>query len=470
MTGKRPRTLSAVAAALARGEITSLELVESALARHEDFGDRLGAYKSWSPDEARLQARAADAAFASGAATGPLQGIPVSVKDLYGVKGWPTFAGTARQLPPKWESEGPLVSTLRRQLGVVMGKSHTVEFAFGGLGVNPHWGTPRNPWDAKAHRVPGGSSAGAGVSLWEGSAMVALGSDTAGSVRVPASMTGTVGLKTSVGRWSTDGIVPLSPTLDTAGVLAKSVADVAYAFAALDPAWGRWETLEARIGALELCDVRIGIADAPLWDDCSPGIAETVRAALDELRQRGARLKDVALPEAAQAIELVRAGSVVSAELDAFIEAELPEWRGQLDPIIKMRIADGGAISARELLLRRRKMVAISRSAALRFANCDVIVAPTVPVTPPSVDEVAELKSYRRTNMAALRNTCVANLLTFCALTMPAGLDKAGMPVGLMLMAPFGGEERLLAIALAAERALGTPRERLGAPPMAPDL
>ncbi len=469
MSKTSTRSLKATAAALRSGELAALELAESAIARHADLGGPLNAYKSWNPDEALLQARAADAVFASGTALGPLHGIPVSVKDLYGVKGWPTFAGTPRRLPPKWESEGPVVAALRRQLGVVMGKSHTVELAFGGLGVNPHWGTPRNPWDAKSHRVPGGSSSGAGVSLWEGSALAALGSDTAGSVRIPASMTGTVGLKTSFGRWPVAGIVPLSKSLDTAGVLARSVADAAYAFAALDPAWGSAEALEARIAGLELSRVRIGIAAAPLWDNCMPGVAEAARAALDELAAKGAQLKDFALPEAADARELLRSGSVVSAECDAFLESELPEWRELIDPIIKIRIADGGAISARELLLRYRKLAELSRSAAERFAACDVIALPTVPVTPPTLDEVADLAAYRRANIAALGNTCVANYLTLCALTMPAGLDAAGMPVGLMLMAPFGQEERLLAIALAVERALGTPRERLGAPPLAPD-
>jgi len=165
MSARLSGSLQATAEALAGGKTSSLALVEAAIARHERYGAALGAYKTWDAEKARLQARAADAAFASGAVTGPLQGIPISVKDLYGVKGWPTFAGTAKRLPTAWESEGPVIATLRRQLGVVMGKSHTVELAFGGLGVNPHWGTPSNPWDARAHRIPGGSSSGAGVSL-----------------------------------------------------------------------------------------------------------------------------------------------------------------------------------------------------------------------------------------------------------------------------------------------------------------
>lgn len=464
------RPLRSLAAALRAGEIACRELVDAAIARHDAVGAPLNAYKSWTPERARLQAHAADAALASGASLGPLQGIPVSVKDLYGVAGWPTFAGTPKRLPPEWEREGPVVAALRRQLGVVMGKTHTVELAFGGLGVNPHWGTPRNPWDGRAHRVPGGSSSGAGVSLWEGSALVALGTDTAGSVRIPASFTGTVGLKTSYGRWSTAGIVPLSHTLDSAGVLAKTVADTAYAFAALDPAWGDAAGLEARIGGLEPGDLRIGVAGAPLWDDCSPGIAEQARGALDALAQRGARLRDTAIPEATDAIALLHQGSVASAECDAFLEAELPEWRAHLDPIITIRIADGGAVPARELLLRYRRLNEMSLAAAGRFDGVDVIAAPTVPVTAPTVDEVAEINAYRRLNLMALRNTCLANYLGLCAITIPVGVDGVGQPVGLQLYARHGDDERLLAAALVAERVLGTPQQRLGAPPLAPGL
>ena len=462
------RPLSAVAAALREGKIAALELAEAAIARHDAHGATLAAYKSWMPDDALLQARAADAALASGNLLGPLHGIPISVKDLYGVKGWPTSAGTAKELPAKWQAEGPVVARLRRQLAVLMGKTHTVELAFGGIGLNPHWGTPRNPWDAKTHRAPGGSSSGAGVSLCEGSALVALGTDTGGSVRIPASVTGTVGLKTTARRWSTAGIVPLSHTLDTAGVLARSVADAAYAFAAIDPAWPEGESTERRIAEPAPSELRIGVAGAPLWDECSPGIAEAARKALDELAKKGARLEEVAIPQAKASIELMQTGSVVSAECDAFLEAELPGWREHLDPIIVMRIADGGAIPARELLLRYRRMGELARSAAESFAGVDVIAAPTIPVTPPAIDEVAEIAQYRRANMSMLRNTYVANFLGLCAITMPAGLDKAGMPVGLQLYGRAGDEERLLGVALAAERVLGTPRERLGAPPLVP--
>lgn len=462
------RPLADLARALRNGEIAALELAEAAILRHERLGAVLHAYKAWNPELARLQARAADAAAASGTWLGPLQGLPISVKDLYGIAGWPTFAGTSKRLPGKWEQEGPLVATLRHQLAVIVGKTHTVELAFGGLGVNPHWGTPRNPWDAKSHRVPGGSSSGAGVSLWEGSALLALGTDTAGSVRIPASMTGTVGLKTSAGRWSTEHIVPLSRRLDTPGVLALSVADAAYAFASLDPARSSREPLEVLSAGFDAASLRIGIAAGPVWDACAPGVAETVQEALAALAAKGAKLGEAQIPEAEQAIALFRQGGIQSAECDAFLSAELPEWRALINPIVQIRIADGGAVSARELLLRHHTMDALARSVTERFAAWDVIALPTVPITPPKVDEVTALDDYRRANNLVLRNTCVANYLTLCALTLPAGLDAAGMPVGLMLLAPHGQDARLLAAALAVERVLGTPRERLGAPPLAP--
>ncbi len=464
MTGIDDQPLHAIAAALRRRELSVVDLVDGACERHESFGAELNAYKTWSDESAQRQARAADIVFEIGVDLGPLHGLPVSVKDLYGVEGYPTYAGTPRRLPAHWEREGPLVQTLRRQLAVITGKTHTVEFAFGGLGVNNHWGTPRNPWDAERHRVPGGSSSGAAVSLCEGSALLALGTDTAGSVRIPASMTGTVGLKTSAERWPLEGIVPLSSTLDTAGVLARSVADAAYAFAALDA-----ETAETGRGtprALDIVGLRVGIGDRCLWEECDPGVAEAVRTALDELAARGVRLHDQPMPEAGEAIQLLRVGSVVAAECDAFLSARLPEWRETLDPIVTSRIADGGNISAREYLQRLQQLELLADAVQERFEACDVIASPTVPITPPALDEVSEVQGYRPRNFAALRNTCVANYLGLCAISMPVGLDRAGLPVGLQLLAPYGEEERLLAIALAFEAVLGAPRERLGTPPM----
>lgn len=454
--------LKTIAAALAEGETTAGDLLSAIQERHAALGPTLGAYLSWDAEANQRQAAAVDLLLAGGQRLGPLQGIPVSVKDHFGLRGYATYAGTRQRLPARWEQEGPVVASLRRQLAIPVGKTVAVELAFGGIGLNQFWGSPRNPWDAQDYRVSGGSSSGAGVSLWEGSALLALGTDTGGSVRIPASMTGTVGLKTSFGRWSLEGIVPLSTTLDTAGILTRSVADAAFAFAAMDP---MGETLNP-LAPLSLSSVVIGTGETVLWEGCDPGVAEAAQEALQSLARAGASLRQQALPEAHDAIQLLRSGSVVSAECDAFLETELPDWRNTLDPIVTARISDGGAIPVREYLLRRHRIAHLQALAPKRFDGVTVMAAPTVPITPPKLSDVERLEEYRRLNMLSLRNTCVANFLGLCAITLPVGLDRAGMPVGLMFMAPAGAEALLLAVALQAEQVLGTAPERLGMAPL----
>ena len=441
--------------ALRTRRVRAADLAGQAAANHEEA---LGAYKLWLPERAAAAAALADAAFAEGLDFGPLQGLPVSVKDLYGVAGTPTHAGAPRPLPAAWEREGPVVRAVRRGLGVVVGKTHTVEFAFGGIGANPHWGTPRNPWSPDVHRVPGGSSAGAGVSLWEGTAVAALGSDTAGSVRIPASFTGTVGLKTTYGRWPLDGIVPLSPSLDTAGVLTRSVADAAAAFAVIDPGCA------APPPPAPLTGLRFGAVEE-LFDDCAPGVAECVRAAVRELEGKGASVHPFALPELETAREVFAAGGLAGPELLAFLQRELPEFRTTLDPNVGGRFAALESLTAAEYLDRRARLARAADAANARFGGVDGIVCPTSPITAPRLDRVADPEGYRTHNLAALRNTMPGNLLDLCGLTIPAGLDPDGMPIGLQILAPRGADERLLSMGLAIEGALGAPRERLGAPP-----
>ncbi|MBP09144.1 MAG: amidase [Arenicellales bacterium] len=450
--------------AFRNGELTACELNERTSARYDQT---LGAYKSWLPEIARATARRADGMFSDGSDLGPLQGIPVSVKDLYNVEGTQTFAGSPAPIPDKLMAEGPLIRDLRGQQAVFTGKTHTVEFAFGGLGVNSHWGTPRNPWDAAEHRVSGGSSSGAGVSLKEGTALLALGSDTAGSVRIPASMTGNVGLKTSHGRWSLEGIFPLSPTLDTAGILTRTVADAVFGFAAMDPAQqSRSLDFVEQAGQCGPQDFVIGRGDPLLWEDCDPGIVDAVEATLAELARKGVPFSDVEMPEVSQAIELLRAGNVTAAEIHEFLSSEMPEWKETLDPLVSPRILGGSAMTATEYLARRRQIRQLQARANQRFDICDVIASPTVPITPPRLVDVEHIDAYSPLNLMSLRNTCSGNTLGLCSMTLPVGLDAAGMPVGLQLMSPHGSEEKLLAAALCIENLIGTSTDRLGKPPM----
>jgi aspartyl-tRNA(Asn)/glutamyl-tRNA(Gln) amidotransferase subunit A len=457
--------IAELALRLRDGRLTARALVEEAIGNHERYGKALMAYSQWAPDHARKCADAADAAFAVGAHAGSLQGIPTSVKDLFAVAGFPTFAGTPKRLPAKFETEGPVIAGLRRQLATLMGKTHMVEFAFGGTGHNAHYGAPRNPWDAAAHRSPGGSSSGAGVSLCEGSALLALGSDTAASVRLPAAMTGNAGLKLTKDRWSCDGVVPLSHTFDTPGILARRMADAAFGFAALDPQLGDAFAFLRRVPA-SVDGIRVGVADSFFWDGCENGIDEVVRGAIAALARAGAVVVDQPVPEAREAFAVFSEGGFSAIELRAFLDSELPDWLVTIDPVNVPALKNAENLSAREYLARRLRLLEAGRSAAARFADVDVIATPTVRLSPHVFAEETGPEKFWARNRGIVHNLVPVNFLTLCAATLPVGLDRLGLPVGLQLIAKGGDDERLVAIACAVERVLGTPRDLLGTPPM----
>ena len=448
--------LRILASEMRAGTRSCIELVQSAIAgreaseAHGASADSIGPYITWNAEAARQQAAVADRVFRAGMDAGPLQGIPVSIKDLFGVRGWPTYAGMDCALPTLWQTEGPLVSCMRSQLCVLMGKTHMVELAFGGLGTNAHWGTPRNPLDVAVHRVPGGSSSGAGVSLVEGSALIALATDTAGSVRIPASMTGVVGLKTTVGRWSTDGLVPLSSTFDSVGLLARSVRDLAFAFEAIDRVCGRGERVRAR----SLSGCRFGVPDRLFREGLSPGIDDAFERGLRWVERAGAKLVSFELPSSVEAYEIFKQGGLAGAELAAFLEEALPNRVDGLDPSVWDRIYGASSLSATEYLKRRRRLEVLSCDAWERMAEVDGLLTPTVAVTPPLVEEVGVLGDYRRCNLLALRNTSIGNLLSLCALTLPVGRDLVGMPVGFQVMGVAGLDAGLLGLGLGIERCI----------------
>jgi aspartyl-tRNA(Asn)/glutamyl-tRNA(Gln) amidotransferase subunit A len=415
-----------------------------------------GAFVSCNPEQALEAAATLDGVLDAGGVRGPLAGLPWSAKDLFGVEGYPTFAGTPRRFGGVFETDGPLVARLRAAGALCAGKTHTVEFAFGGVGTNPHWPAPQNPWDLRTARVPGGSSSGAGVAVAAGASSFALGTDTAGSVRIPAAFNGVVGFKTTKGHWSTEGVVPLSPTLDTPGVLAASVADVARVAAVLD---GGERPIEAR-------------RDAPVlarpsnffWDETDPEVARVIEASVAELERAGARVVDRPLPGAEEAFELFAGGGPVSAELAAFLDAEAPDVWGTLDPHVAARADSGRSLLATDYLLRLAAMERLARDAAAAFGEIDLFVAPTTPGPAPAFAEVESDEGYRTHNLLALRHTSVVSYLGLTAASLPAGLVPPGLPVGLQLIAPGGEDARLLSCALWAERVLGAPRERIGVP------
>lgn len=446
--------------------MTAVELVEEAIHQHEARGAVFGAYKHFDVDAARSDARAADARLSAGAAP-PLCGIPVSVKDIFGVDDMPTFAGSAAPLPAQWSRDAWLVERTRAAGAVVMGKTHTVEFAYGGVGYNPHWGTPRNAWDADTARIPGGSSCGAAASLWEGSALVALGSDTGGSIRIPASFNGLVGHKTTRGLWSTDGVVPLSDTFDTVGALTHSVEDSAWFYGAVDPRWGNSNAFLEALETTALAGLKVGMPECTIWEDCQPDIKSELESALEQIESEGARLHHTVATILDDAVDLYLNGGIGKAECHAFLRGHLPEWLELLHPTVGRRL--DGALELdgdpyRQLLAKQRRMAAFAHNL---FADIDVLVLPSHLMTAPPVSDVEDdLERYVDVNIQTLRPTCPVNLLELCAVTLPVGLDSAGMPVGLQLIAQGGEDEAILGIALAVERSLGSSATRLGAPPL----
>ena len=406
-------------------------------------------------------AAAADAAFAAGHDFGPLHGIPVSIKDNLTMAGTETFAGSARALPDRFPREAAMVGRLKRGLAVIVGKTHTPEFAMCGYAINAHWGTPRNPWDGAVHRVPGGSSGGAAISLLEGSAHIAFGTDSGGSVRIPPSFLGLVGLKPGYGRWPIEGIVPPGVGRDSVGPMTRTVADLAHAWPALDGPGAR------AIPRIALRDLTLGVPGAFFWDGCEPGIAEGVQAALDEARAAGARLVDFDFPEAAAADAVAGDGPPLDgAETFAAVQAHMPSWLDRLDPVVSPTWITARTLRAVNYLRRVRRLDALADVANARLGAVDAVVAPTVTLAPPPLDALAtparRLAHHSRTS----HNTAVANYLHLAALTLPVARCAAGMPVGLQLLAPRGREVRLIAAGLALEGVLGTGRARLGQPPM----
>ena len=453
-------SLPEISHALLTRRISSVELTEYAIERKKSQ-EHVNAYKHWDPSVGLKVARQADKRYETKNYFAPLEGIPVSVKDIYGHPDFPIYAGSYRALPDEWKQAGPIVSTLQDHRSVFLGKTHTVEFAYGGLGVNSHWGTPRNPWCKDAHRVPGGSSSGAGISILQGSAFVALGTDTAGSVRIPASYTGVVGLKTSSGLWSTQGIVPLSPLLDTAGILTRTAEDASYAFHAITYVNASYD--QQRKDFTNMCELqekkfRIGLADSGIMWDCEDGISEVCVTALQELQKGGCQIIETEFPNAEMAINMRNRGGTASVELIEFLNSELPDWLDNLDIVISERVKLGGDISAVEYLSRVRQIKQEQEKVLAKFDQFDVLAAPTVPISPPTIEQIGSDKDYMRLNLLALRNTCVASYLNLCAISMPVGLDKNGMPVGIQFIAPPGKERLLLALGQKLETIIPAPQ------------
>ncbi|MDZ7589844.1 MAG: amidase [Rubrivivax sp.] len=410
-------------------------------------------------DEALAAARAADAQFARGEPLPPLAGLPVSVKDLYDITGRTTLAGSVlRRGAPPAGRDAAAVARLRQAGAAIVGTTHMTEFAFSGVGINPHNGTPRNPADPLLARIPGGSSSGAAVSVALGLAVAGLGSDTAGSIRIPAALCGLVGFKNTQNRTPLQGAYPLSFTLDTACAMARCVADclvvdAVLAGAALPPAPRSTSGVKG---------LRLALPQTLLLDELEPAVARAFERALQRLAAAGAVVTELPLAELAEIAQINAPGGFSPVEAYALHREALRTQRDRFDPRVAARIALGEGVSAADyIVMQQRRRDWIAR-VGQRLQGFDAVVCPTVPITaPPIADLVASDDAFFHANALLLRNTFVANFLDGCAFTLPCHAPGE-LPVGLMLTAPGGRDAELAAVALAVEAALSSPRE---APP-----
>lgn len=396
-------------------------------------------------ESARAAADAADARARAGVSLGPLDGTIVSVKDLFDVAGEPTRAGSkilAEEAKPA-AADAPIVRRLRAAGAAIVAKTNMSEFAFTGVGANPHFGTPGNPVDRK--RAPGGSSSGAAVAVADGMCEIAIGSDTGGSVRIPAALCGIVGFKPSRQRVPTAGAFPLSFTLDSIGPLARSVEDCNAADAVM--AGEQPEPLEPA----SLSGLRFGVAQGLPLEGLDEAVSGAFAAALDQLARAGVRMTNERISQFDDMAGVNGRGGIVPPEACAIHADRLKRRSADFDPNVLVRIERGCAMPAADyiaLLQERRRLI---RAMHARLADIDILVMPTTQIVAPVLAEIEAPEVFGRRNASLLRNTSIANFFDLTAISLPL---PAALPVGLMLVARNGEDRRLLRIAAAAEELL----------------
>jgi aspartyl-tRNA(Asn)/glutamyl-tRNA(Gln) amidotransferase subunit A len=445
-------SIEQTAAAIADGGLTSERLVDYQLARIERFDSKLCSFVDVYGDEARQMARALDAMLRAGVRLGPLHGVTLAIKDLFDIEGRPIGAGS-RALAPRISAEtATVVDRLRAAGAVILGKTQTVEFAFGGWGTNAVMGTPWNPWDVQTHRVPGGSSSGSSVAVAAGLACAGIGTDTGGSVRIPAGLCGLVGVKTTHGLISRHGLVELCPTHDTVGPITRTVRDAALLLDVLagpdakdpvtagSPARSVLKHLEH-----EVQGVRVWVLPASERHSIESDVLAQYDRALATLAGLGVHLVERELPQSlAESMRI--AGGLMSAEGYASL-GQLFEQDLEFDPHVRRRILAGREIDAAQYiaLLRMRERARVEMLDAMM--DVDVCCMPTNAITAIPVSQVDEFST------PLSRFGRFVNLLDLCSVAVPAGLSGAGLPVSIQIVGRPWCEPLILRVAHAFEKA-----------------
>jgi aspartyl-tRNA(Asn)/glutamyl-tRNA(Gln) amidotransferase subunit A len=431
------------------GATTSRALVEYALSRAgaSDGEGRL-VFTSLDPSRVRAAADGVDALRTAGVDLSPIAGIPVSVKDLFDVKGEVTTAGSAvlRGSEPV-AADAPVIARLKRAGAILVGRTNMTEFAFSGVGLNPHYGTPANPYYRPQRLIPGGSSSGAAVSVSDGMALAGICTDTGGSARIPAALCGLTGFKPTQSRVPLEGVFPLSPTLDSVGVIAPTVGCCAAVDAMM--AGEAWRNLQRS----SLSSKLIGVPKHLFCENLDPHVAKSFDTAVSVLSRAGARISDVALPELCHIATINSKGGFAAAESYAY-HRRLAAPFDAYDPLVRERILRGKDLSAGDYLDMLHTRALLIRAFDRAHAELDFILCPTVPLVAPEARALQEsAEEFRRVNLLLLRNPSVANLLDRCALSVPCHC-RGEAPVGLMLMGRRLEDRKLLSFGAAVEQAL----------------
>lgn len=444
--------LTALSHAIGAGKLSPVALVDRLLARVDAHDDKLHAFVTVYGDDARLAAEGADKAIRSGHRVGPLHGVPIAIKDIVDIEGRITTGGSKAWI----NRVSPVTATLVKRLVsagmIVLGKTHSVEFAMGGWGTNQHMGTPWNPWDLNTHRTPGGSSAGSGVSVAAGLAPCAIGTDTGGSVRLPASWCGLTGLKTTIGRVSVYGVLPLSSTLDTPGPMTRTVEDAALLYNILAGPDPRDPLTLRHPVADPLPTLRNGVAGlrlAVMPDSERDGVDAEILAAYDAsvetLRSLGARIVTVSLPRPFRKLGAAT-GRIIGSEGYFFVGDMVDQPELPIDEAVRPRIWIGKDMSARDYLAALKDQVEIKAAFDEALADTDALLTPTTATAAIPVDAVDQ-------NDTPAMFTRVANLLERCALSLPNGFTATGLPSSLQIICRGYDEATALRIGWACEQA-----------------
>lgn len=445
----RKWTLDGLSGELRDGKTSSRKLVEQALAKISNpAGEGARAFIKVDAEGALAAADYQDRLRRQNRQPSPFAGIPISVKDLFDLAGEVTTAGSKvlKDASPAL-LDAPAIATLKSAGLVVLGRTNMTEFAYSGVGLNPHYGTPRSAFDRKTGRIPGGSSSGAAVAIADGMCALSIGTDTGGSCRIPAAYNGIVGYKPGTGRVSTRGAYPLSSRFDSVGPLGNSVACCAAADALMAGDW------TGKIAVREVSSLRIGVLKTAVLEGLDSDVAAAYERVLARLSKAGATLVDLAFEELLEMPSLTIKGGIVAAEAYAQHRDLIARKGADYDPRVRMRLEAAAGISAADYLSivkRRDEMIRRFSAVAQGFS---AVVLPTVMIIPPPITALEGDQDYLRFNSMSLRNTYVGNFLDCCAISIPVN-EPGAAPVGLMLMGVWGQDQNLFAVGQAVENLL----------------